>query len=184
MKVVWVKLAWHDPRGRLCLWHDCAGATMVEFALVGPAFVALILAIFQTTFIFIAAQGLETATEASARLLMTGQAQSASYTADQFKAAACTTLPPYLSCNNLYVDVAPASSFSAASLGAVSISYDSSGNVSNSFSYSPGSSGAILVVRFFYLWPTVTGPLGFSLVTTGKNQHLLVATALMKEEAY
>ncbi|MBB3953774.1 TadE/TadG family type IV pilus assembly protein [Novosphingobium sediminicola] len=184
--MVWVKLTSHLSGSRLGLrlWHDRAGAAMVEFALVGPAFIALIVAIFQTTFTFIAGQGLETATEASARLLMTGQAQSASYTADQFKTAACATLPPYLSCNNLYIDVTTASSFSSASLAAPTITYDSSGNVSNSFSYTPGSSGAIVVVRFFYLWPTLTGPLGFSLVTTGKSQHLLVATALMKAEGY
>lgn len=184
--MVWVRLASHLSGSRLGLrlWHDRTGAAMVEYALVGPAFIALIVAIFQTTFTFIAGQGLETATEASARLLMTGQAQSASYTAAQFKTAACATLPPYLSCSNLYIDVTTASSFSSATLAAPTITYDSSGNVTNGFSYTPGSSGAIVVVRFFYLWPTLTGPLGFSLVTTGKNQHLLVATALMKAEGY
>lgn len=157
---------------------------MLEFALVGPAFIALLIAIFQTTFVFIAGQGLETATEASARLLLTGQAQSGNYTAAQFKTAACTTLPPYLSCSNLYIDVSTASNFSSASLGAPTITYDSSGNVTNSFSYTTGTSGAIIVVRFLYLWPTLTGPLGFSLVTTGKNQHLIVATAVLKAEAF
>lgn len=157
---------------------------MIEYALIGPAFIALIVAIFQTSFIFIAGQGLETSVEATARLLMTGQAQSAGTTTDQFKTAACSTLPPYLQCSNLYIDVTTASSFSSAALAAPAITYDSSGNVTNSFSYSPGSSGAILVVRFLYLWPTVTGPLGFSLVSTSRGQHLLVATSVMKAEAF
>jgi len=166
------------------LWHDTSGGAMIEFAMVGPAFIALVIAVFQTALTFLAGQGLETAAEASGRLLLTGQAQGANYTASQFQAAACSTLPPFLSCSNLYVDVSTVNSFSAAALSAPTITYNSSGSVTNSFAYTPGSSGAIVVMRLMYIWPTVTGPYGFSLVTTGRNGHLLVASAVLKTEAY
>jgi len=174
----------HQRQTLLALWGDASGVTMLEFALVGPAFIGLIIAIFQTAMLFLASQGLETAAEASGRLLLTGQAQGASYTASQFKTAACTTLPPYLSCSRLYVDVTTVSSFSAASLGAPTITYDANGQVTNNFAYSPGSSGAIVVMRLMYLWPTVTGPFGFSLVTTGSRDHLIVASSVLKAENY
>lgn len=166
------------------LWCDNRAATMLEFALVGPAFIALVIAIFQTALLFLASQGLETAAEASGRLLLTGQAQGANYTASQFQTVACTTLPVYLSCSNLYVDVTTVSSFSAATLGAPTITYNAQGQVTNSFAYSPGTSGAIVVLRLMYIWPTVSGPFGFSLVTTGKNAHLIVASSVLKAESF
>ncbi|WP_164852739.1 TadE/TadG family type IV pilus assembly protein [Novosphingobium umbonatum] len=180
------KVALAKPRLALlrALLASKSGATLVEFALVAPAFFALIVAIFQTAFLFLAEQGLQTSADAAARLLLTGQTTTNAYTAAQFKTAACTTLPPFLSCSRLYIDVSTASSFSAATLGAPTITYDSSGNVTNSFNYTTGSSGQIIVLRMIYLWPTLTGPLGFSLVTTGKNQHLVLATAVIKAERY
>ena len=160
------------------------GATLVEFALVAPAFFALIIAILQTAFLFLAEQGLQTSADAAARLLLTGQTTTNAYTAAQFKTAACATLPPFLSCSRLYIDVSTASSFSAATLGAPTLTFDSSGNVTSSFNYTTGSSGQIIVLRMIYLWPTLTGPMGFSLVTTRNNQHLLLATAVVKAESY
>jgi Flp pilus assembly protein TadG len=168
---------------RALLASKC-GATLVEFALVAPAFFALIIAILQTAFLFLAEQGLQTSADSAARLLLTGQTTTNAYTAAQFKTAACATLPPFLSCSRLYIDVSTASSFSAATLGAPTLTYDSSGNVTNSFAYTTGSSGQIIVLRMIYLWPTLTGPLGFSLVTTRNNQHLLLATAVIKAESY
>src|SRR5262245_27157195 len=65
------------------------GAAAVEFGLVAAPFLALIFAIMETAIVFFAGQALETAAADSARLIMTGQAQTAGYSESQFKTAVC-----------------------------------------------------------------------------------------------
>ena len=69
------------------------GSTVVEFALVAPIFFALLFAIIETAIVFFASQVLETITQNSARMILTGQAQQASYTQAQFAAYVCTQVP-------------------------------------------------------------------------------------------
>src|ERR1700693_2245277 len=59
------------------------GSTAVEVALVAPVFFALLFAILETAIVFFADQVLETMTQNSARMIMTGQAQTAAYTQAQ-----------------------------------------------------------------------------------------------------
>src|ERR1700709_370917 len=61
------------------------GSAAVEFALVAPVFFALLFAIIETAIVFFAGQVLETVTQDSARMIMTGQAQTASYSQSDFK---------------------------------------------------------------------------------------------------
>src|ERR1039457_1380631 len=81
------------------------GSAAVEFALVAPVFFALLFAIIETAVVFCAGQVLETITQNSARMLMTGQAQTAAYTATQFKTYVCSQIPALFNCNGIYVDV-------------------------------------------------------------------------------
>ncbi|MDE1917036.1 MAG: pilus assembly protein [Sphingomonadales bacterium] len=186
MRLVW----WSRttvPRGTLCparIIRDRHGVAAMEFALIAPLLLALILGILNTSLIFLAQSGLETSAEAAARIIMTGQAQNAGMTQGQFQTAACATLPPFLQCNRLYVDVTNVSSFSSASLGAPTFTYDKNGNVTNSFSFSPGTRGSIAVVRLMYLWPTTNGPFGLQLSNTSGNNRLLQATSVLKTEYY
>ena len=57
------------------------GAAAVEFGMVAAPFLALMFAIMETALVFFASQTLETAVADSARLIMTGQAQSQSFDA-------------------------------------------------------------------------------------------------------
>lgn len=103
----------------------------LEYAFVAPVLIALLVAILNIALIYLAQEGLETATESAARLVMTGDAQtmtigsgSTAYTgmtAANFKTAVCSglsgtdvngnavtypgSLPPFLSCNRLAVNV-------------------------------------------------------------------------------
>lgn len=183
-----------EPFGKP-IFQDASGATAIEFALVAPAFLALLLATLYTALAFFAQQGLETAAEGSARLIMTGQAQNfkgtdkngQSYTgmtAEDFRQAACKAIPPFLSCNRLYADVQTSASYSSANLTAPAFTYDAGGNVTTKFNYSPGTQGAIVVVRLAYLWPTGPGPLGFTLVNQPDSNRLLLASSVLKTEGY
>ncbi|MBV1691125.1 pilus assembly protein [Novosphingobium sp. G106] len=163
---------------------DQRGVSVLQFAIIAPAFIAVMIAVIEIAFVYLAQGGLETAADAASRELMTGQAQQGGMTSAQFKTAVCASLPPYLKCSSLMIDVSTASSYSGANLGTPTLTYDSSGNVNNSFSYNPGTQGAIVVVRLMYLWPTITGPLGFNISNQTGNNRLLIATSVLKSEYY
>jgi Flp pilus assembly protein TadG len=175
-------------RAAAWLWRGLGphsgGVVALEFALIAPMLIALIVGILNTTLIFLAQSGLETSAEAAARIIMTGQAQNASMTQAQFQTAACATLPPFLQCSRLYVDVTNVTSFSSATLTVPTFTYDKNGNVTNTFNFSPGTRGAIAVVRLMYLWPTSNGPFGLQLTNTSGNNRLIQATSVLKTEYY
>ena len=52
------------------------GSAAVEFALIAPIFFGLLFAIIELAMVFFASQVLETVTQDSARMIMTGQAQT------------------------------------------------------------------------------------------------------------
>src|SRR6516164_5569876 len=87
------------------------GSAALEFALVAPVFFALLFAIIETGIMFFASQVLETVTQNSARIILTGQAQKASYTQSQFAAFICTQVPALFNCSNIYFDVEAYSAF-------------------------------------------------------------------------
>ncbi len=156
-----------------------SGATAVEFALVAPAFLALLYAILQTALVFFAQQVLQTATTQAARLIMTGQAQAANYTAAQFQQAVCTAATSLFNCSGIYVNVQTFSTFSSISM----LNPVSSGVFSSSkMSYSPGGTGNIEIVQVFYQWPVYAGPLSFNLSNMNGSKNLLVATAAFRNE--
>jgi Flp pilus assembly protein TadG len=159
------------------------GAAAIEFGMVAAPFLALMFAIMETALVFFASQTLETAVADSARLIMTGQAQSQSFDAAAFKNSVCSKISGLFDCSGgLYVDVKTYSSF-----GSVDNSspIDSNGNLkTSSFGYTPGGPGDIVVVRLMYQWPTYASLLGFNLGNMAGNKRLLMATAAFRNEPY
>lgn len=166
------------------LLRDERGAALLEFALVGSTFLALLFGSLQIALVFFAQQCLETTAEATTRQIMTGQTQKASTTAAQFKTAACNNLPVFFKCANLYVDVTTAQSFSAASTTMPTLTYDANGNPTNTWNFSLGGAGSIVVMRLMYIWPVLPGPLNFNLANQGSNKRMLMATSVFKSEPY
>jgi Flp pilus assembly protein TadG len=159
-----------------------AGSAAVEFALVAPVFFALLFAIIEVAIMFFASQVLETITQDSARMIMTGQAQSASYTQAQFQAYACSQIPALFSCSNLYVDV---ENYPTGFSSIVINNQITGGNfTSANMQYNPGGPGAVVVVRMFYQWPLFVTGFGFNLSNLSGNKRLLVATAAFQNEPY
>ena len=158
------------------------GTAAVEFGLVAAPFLALIFAIMETAVVFFASQALETAVADSARLILTGQAQTQSYTQSQFKNAVCAKIYGLFDCQNgVYVDVNTFSSFSNVTMNNP---VDANGNFVNNFSYRPGGPGDIVVVRLFYQWPVYVSLLGFNLQNMSGGKRLLAATAAFRNEPY
>ena len=157
------------------------GSAAVEFALVAPVFFALLFAIIETALVFFASQVLETITQDSARMIMTGQAQAASYTQAQFKTFLCGRIPALFTCADLYVDVQSYAAFSGV---AISDPIDGAKNFVPNMKYSPGSAGDIVVVRAFYQWPLFVTGLGYNIANLTGSKRLLSATAAFRNEPF
>jgi Flp pilus assembly protein TadG len=159
------------------------GIAAVEFGMVAAPFLALMFAILETALVFFANQTLETAVADSARLIMTGQAQSAGFTQQQFKDAVCAKILGLFDCaGGIQIDVKTYTGFSAVS---TANPIDSNGNLqTSSFGFQPGNACDIVVVRLMYQWPVYVSLLGFSLADLAGNKRLLMATAAFRNEPF
>jgi Flp pilus assembly protein TadG len=103
-------------RGAARLLRDARGATIVEFAIVAVPFFALMLAVAVTSLAYFVQETLETAVERAARGIVTGRTQAAdnngtmsgmtrAQLAERFRQAGCASLPAFLPCSRLYVEV-------------------------------------------------------------------------------
>jgi len=158
------------------------GATAIEFGMVAMPFLALIFAILETALVFFAGQTLESAVQDSARLILTGQAQNANYTADDFKKQVCNRTASLFDCTNkMYVDVKSYSTFSAISSSppVTNKQFDSTKT-----GYSLAGPGCIQVVTLYYQWPVYVALLGDNLSNLSGNYRLLSASAVFKNEPY
>jgi Flp pilus assembly protein TadG len=170
-------------RGRLAAFaRNERGATAVEFALVAAPFLALIIALMQTFMVFFAQQMLESVVRQSARLVLTGQVQSAQMNQAAFKQKVCDQIVILFSCSGLMVDMQVASSWSTATTATPTLTFDSSGKVTNTWAYDPGDAGDIVVLRVMYIWPVVLGPLGFNLSNLGNGNRLMMSSAAFQNE--
>jgi Flp pilus assembly protein TadG len=163
------------------------GATAVEFAMVAVPFFAFLFAIIEVAMVFFASQVLETATQDSARLISTGQAQSGKFSAAQFKQQVCDRIYALFDCSGgIYIDVKSYPTFAAVD---ITPPVDAAGNFVNNFSYQPGSAGDLVVVRVFYQWPLLVTKLGFDLsdvkdASGVKNRKLLTSTVAFRNEPF
>jgi Flp pilus assembly protein TadG len=160
------------------------GAAAVELALVAAPFLALVFAIIETAIVFFAGQALETAAADSARLIMTGQAQTQGFDQAKYKQAVCAKIYGLFNCSaGLYVDVKTYTSF--ASINNKTLPIDANGNLKTSdFGYQPGTPGDIVVVRLMYQWPVYVSLLGLNLSDMGGSKRLLMSTVAFRNEPY
>jgi Flp pilus assembly protein TadG len=160
------------------------GAAAVEFALVAAPFLALTFAILETALVFFAGQTLETAASDAGRLIMTGQAQTAGFSQDEFKNQVCARLAGGLfDCTNgVYVDVKTYSSYGAASGNTAPVNngqFDTT-----KMSYNAGNPGCIVSVSLYYQWPIYVSLFGDNLSNLNGGKRLLVATSVFRNEPY
>jgi Flp pilus assembly protein TadG len=162
-------------------------ATAVEFALIAPAFLATLIAVFQTCIFMFAQTALQNAAITAGRYFLTGQAQNNGCTAGQIVNGGCGTLPAVcpaamFTCANMYLSVQNYSSFSSASTAAPAM-YSGSTPIT-SFPYDPGTPGDIMVVQLIYAWPVIGGPLGFTLANLPNGSAEMVGVSTFRVEPY
>jgi Flp pilus assembly protein TadG len=158
------------------------GGVAIEFAMVAAPFIALLFAIIETAIVFFASQSLEAAAADSARLVMTGQAQSQGFDAAKYKEAVCAKIYAIFNCNGgMTVDVRTFANFSSVD---TSKPVDANGNVNLTAQYQPGGPGDIVLVRLLYQYPVWVNLFGYSLSNVSGGKHLMVATSAFRNEPY
>jgi Flp pilus assembly protein TadG len=167
---------------------DGRGATAVEFAMIGLPFLAIIAALLQAFLLFFAQSILENAVRVSARQILTGQAQTQDASLNQTQAMAafhqtvCNNSAVLFTCTGLMVDVQVANGWSSANTGMPTLTYDTNGNVNNSWQFNPGNAGDIVVVRVMYLWPVFFGPIAFNMANQANGTREIMASAAFQNE--
>jgi Flp pilus assembly protein TadG len=165
--------------------HNKDGLAAIEFGFVALPFIALLFAIIETGLVFFAGQTLETAVADSSRLILTGQAKSGAFKADDFKKAVCDRISGLMDCASLLVDVRGFSDFTAIKFDPVKV--DDQGNLVNAFTYDQTAANTpeqTIVVRLFYPFPVYVNLWNPSLANIGTNKRLLVATAAFRTEPF
>jgi Flp pilus assembly protein TadG len=177
-------IQWPLARTAKRLVRQQGGAAAVEFGLVAAPFLALVFAIMETAIVFFAGQTLETAAADSARLIMTGQAQTQGYDQTKFKNAVCAKIYGLFNCSGgLYVDVKKYASFS--NINNSQLPVDANGNLqTGQFGYQPGGPGDIVVVRLVYLWPVYVSLLGLNLSDAAGSNRVLMSTVAFRNDPY
>jgi Flp pilus assembly protein TadG len=180
------RLARSASRLRSCAQFTvCKSASAaVEFGLVAAPFFALLMALFQTALVFFAGRVLDVTTLQASRYILTGQAQNSNMTQSQFATYVCNNTFALFTCANFMINVAEYNSFSQATTSSPTLTFNSKGQVTNSWSYAPGGPNDIVVVQVMYQWPVIGGPLGFTLSNLSNGNRLLVSTAVFKNEPY
>jgi Flp pilus assembly protein TadG len=164
------------------------GVTAVEFALLAAPFVAIVAALVQTFLVFFAQSVLENAVRASSRQILTGQVQlqdaSLGLAAAQtnFQNAVCSNANVLFTCTGLMIDVRVANNWSSTDTGMPTLTYDTNGNVNNTWQFNPGNAGDIVVLRVIYLWPIFLGPIAFNMANQPNGSREIMASAAFQNE--
>ena len=167
---------------------DSKGATAVEFALIAAPFLAILTALIQTFLLFFAQSLLENVVRQSARQILTGQVQTQDASLSQTQAMAafhqtvCNNAAVLFTCTGLMVDVQFANNWSSANTGMPTLTYNSNGNVTNTWQFNPGNAGDVVVVRVIYLWPVFFGPIAFNMANQANGSREIMASAAFQNE--
>jgi len=156
------------------------GATALEFALIAPAFLATLIAVFQTCIFLFAQMALQNEAVQAGRYFLTGQAQNNGWTANTIVNKVCQ--PALFTCANMVIVVQNFASFAAANTSAPQLYVD--GNPVTSWAYDPGTPGEVMVVQLIYKWSVVNGPLGFVLSNLPNGATEMMGVSAFRVEPY
>jgi len=158
------------------------GATAIEFALVAPLLVIILMGILEVSLMFFAAVNLDGAAIDAARRIRTGQSQSTGLPESDFSTALCAKLNAIISCGSVYYDARTVSNYSSVTVG-VEVDPDTGEPIT--YGFSVGGSGDIVVVRTMYYWTFYTPLIGsFFETVPGTSKRLLTSTVVFQSEPY
>jgi Flp pilus assembly protein TadG len=168
------------PRFFRRLARSSDGSALIEFALLGPAFLAMLVAILQTGVVFLFQQTLQTATTQTARLIMTGQAQSTSMSSATFIQNVCSATGNIFDCTKLSANIQTFKTFSGMKMN----NPVTGGTFTTPSNFDMGGPGDIVLVQVYYQLPVVSAPLGYTMANTSSGNALITAVAVFRNEPY
>jgi Flp pilus assembly protein TadG len=161
------------------------GSAAVDFALVAPLFFCVLFAILEGAMLFFAGQVLENATQETARMILTREAQNTNMDEPTFKGKLCERIMVIFNCagpnlSNLTVDVQSFAPGASITITEPIVN----GSLAGNFTYAlpPSGSPNTIVVRAFYQWPIYVTRLGFNIGNLNGGKRLLSATAAFHVE--
>jgi len=161
---------------------DENGVTAIEFGMLALPFFAIIGAILETSLVFLASQILDSAVNDSSRLIRTGQAQAANFTATEYKAAICDSLYGMFNCENLRIKVSEVANFGSATISNVVDLDDGSWTFVEN--YDDGTGASVILVEAYYKWPTTLDLLSFDLSNLPDGTRLLSSVRVFRNEPF
>lgn len=144
--------------------RDEHGFSAVEFGLIAPFFLAIVLVWIEIGMCLIMSSTLDNAVRDASRLIRIGSATEAN-----FKDAVCAKLTSLIPCSGIVYSVQSATSF--AGISAVT----STGGAYASTGYNGGSPGSNVLVQVGYLKPALIGPI---LTPLGFGNGILISSTL------
>jgi Flp pilus assembly protein TadG len=165
------------------LTGDEAGSPAVEFALVFPIFIGIVLATLQAGSIFLVKAFFESGAETAARIVLTNQ--TSSLTAAQFQTEICNQLTALFNCGQLTVELEPMPA-GTTNVGALLPTFDSQGNLVGTptvdVGANAGAAGTDMLLVVMYPWPVYGGPLGLNFSNLGNGAMLMTSTQVFRIE--
>jgi Flp pilus assembly protein TadG len=162
---------------------DETGSPAVEFALVFPIFIGIVLATLQAASIFLVKAFFESAAEEAARVVLTNQTET--LTAAQFQTEVCNQLTALFSCAQVTVELEPLPA-GTTNLTSLLPTFDSKGNIVGTPSVDVGvnavASGTDMLLVVMYPWPVYGGPLGLDFANLGNGKMLMTSTQVFRIE--
>ena len=159
--------------------RDERGSALIEFALVGPPFLLLLIGTMEISLMFFTDAVIEGATKEAARQIRTGHIQESADPVVAFRAKLCDSLFNVIDCSKVAFNVQTFSNFGAVSMP---LEVDEDGEPVGT-GFLPGGSSAVTVVRTMYRWEFFT-PLVAEMIPAGPGGHLLVSTVAFQNEPY
>lgn len=173
--------------------HDAS--TAVEFALVFPAFAALLIAILEISYFLFAQQTLQTAASEMGRMFMTNQGPSQSSTINQVNGSyngtlnanstVCNIIKPLLSCGSVLVNVQAYQDWQSANTSMQPSYQMNSSNqcvAASGWNYNAGNPGQVVVIQLIYPLNIITGPLGFALKSNCNGNMDVMGVTVIRVE--
>lgn len=158
------------------------GVSMLEFALIALPLFILIFGILEVGLIYWGTYELDNATLTAARLIRTGQAQTANLSQSAIIAKICSQVSILSNCTSkLRLNVQSFPNFGAI---AAPNPLDGSRALKESFPYQPGGPATVTLVTSFYEWPLVNFAALGLLANLGNGNRLLQSSAVFRTEPY
>ncbi len=162
---------------------DESGSPAVEFALVFPVFIAIVLATLQAASIFLVKAFFESAAEAAARVVLTNQTET--LTVAQFQTEVCNQLTALFNCAQVTVELEPLP-VGTTNLSSLLPQFNTNGTIVSTppidVGANAGASGTDMLLVVMYPWPVYGGPLGLNFANLGNGKMLMTSTQVFRIE--